>query len=324
MPSDPRESLRGDDHAQVLAVAALRPAAVLGRHRQTEGAHVGQAGDDALGNVTVGAVDVFGDWRDLLVGEGPETVLHQLEVRIEVARARHRGQFGLEVRTPVAGEEVAYPGQRGVVLQPPHGLAPDETAPEVVQRLGDEGAREAGLDVALRRTRASSAPSPPPPRRGPGRRRATGGPPAHRPRPAGARPARRRAARDRWRPRPPPGPGESWALTLPSGSHLGGPTAVGRCVASGAAALPGVALGKAPARAATVRVLRSNAGRRPGSRTRRRGSVTRWPARASASCAVAATSGSWARSPTPCSTPEARSPASSLSSSNRRRWPTAG
>ena len=61
MPSDPREELlRGDDHAQVLA-AALRPAAVLGRHRQTEGAHVGQAGDDALGNVTVGAVDVFGD-----------------------------------------------------------------------------------------------------------------------------------------------------------------------------------------------------------------------------------------------------------------------
>ena len=51
---------------------------------------------------------------------------------------------------PVAGEEVAGRGQRGVVLQPPHGLAPDETAPEVVQRLGDEGAREAGLDVALR------------------------------------------------------------------------------------------------------------------------------------------------------------------------------
>ena len=285
--------------------------------RRTRPAHrpkapIGQAGDDALGNVTVGAVDVFGDGRDLLVGEGPETVLHQLEVRIEVARARRRGQFGLEVRTPVAGEEVACPAS-GASSSNPHGLAPDETAPEVVQRLGDEGAREAGLDVALRRTRASSAPSPPPPRRGPGRRRATGGPPAHRPRPAGARPPDDELREidgglGRLQVR-----GVMGADVAPSGSHLvtSGPTAVGRCVASGAAALPGVRAGQGSRPCCDCAC--SAGPTREGARVRGHGggSVARWPAGASASCAVAATSGSWARSPTPCSTPEARSPASS-------------
>ena len=61
MPSDaPRQLLGGDDHRDVLAVAALAVAAVLGRHRQPERADLGEAGDDLLGHVAVRAVDVLG------------------------------------------------------------------------------------------------------------------------------------------------------------------------------------------------------------------------------------------------------------------------
>ncbi len=146
----PGELLGGDDHAQVLAVTTLGPAAVLGGRRQPEGAHLGQAGDDALGNVAVGPVHVLGDGCDLLVGEGPEAVLHELEVRIEVAGAGRRGQVRQEVRMPVGGEEVAGAGQRSIVVQAPRSLASDEAALEVVQRLGHERAGQAGFELPRR------------------------------------------------------------------------------------------------------------------------------------------------------------------------------
>ena len=56
----PAQLLGGDHHRQVLVVAALAEAAVLGGHAEPERAELGEAADDLLGDVAVGAVDVLG------------------------------------------------------------------------------------------------------------------------------------------------------------------------------------------------------------------------------------------------------------------------
>ena len=140
--------LGGDDHGQVLAVAALVVAAVLGRHRQPEGADLGQAGDDLLGHVGVRAMDVLGLRGDDVGGERAERVLDQLHVGVEVARARRLGERGDELRVAEALEERVRLAQRRR-LDAPQPLPAGEAGDQVVHDVGGEGARDARLDVAL-------------------------------------------------------------------------------------------------------------------------------------------------------------------------------
>ena len=150
MPSEPRDSSSvATTMAEVLAVAALRVAAVLGRDGESEGPHLGQAGDDGLGDVAVLAVDVLGDGRDLALGEGPEGVLHELEVGVEVAGSGHRSQTGQERRIAVGGQEGHGLGQ-AVGGHVPQRLPAQHPAGQVVHRVGHEGARQPGLVVAQR------------------------------------------------------------------------------------------------------------------------------------------------------------------------------
>ena len=87
-----RQLLGGDDHPEVVGLAAGGEPAVLLGHREPEAADLGQPGDDVLGDVGVVAVDVLGDRPDLVLGEAPEGVLHHLEVGVEVARPLLAGQ----------------------------------------------------------------------------------------------------------------------------------------------------------------------------------------------------------------------------------------
>ena len=62
----PGEFLGRHDHAQVLRLAARGEAAELLGHRETEAAELGESRDHRLGDVGVGAVDVFGVRANLL------------------------------------------------------------------------------------------------------------------------------------------------------------------------------------------------------------------------------------------------------------------
>ena len=92
---------------------------------------------------------------DLVVGEGPERVLHHLEVGVEVpgpgpAPAR-RGTPGRGTRRGRARPRPSVGGHA------PQRLPAQQPGGQVVDHVGDEGAGQAGLDVALaRRSRASS------------------------------------------------------------------------------------------------------------------------------------------------------------------------
>jgi hypothetical protein len=139
--------LGGHDHAQVVTLAAGGEAPVLLGDRQAEGAQLGQARDDVLGDVAVVAVDVLGDRADLVLGEAPERVLHELEVVVEVAGAGalDRGQ---ELRGPVGRHERAG-GVERVRRDAPVGLAPVELGRHVGHGVGGEGAGDRRLLVAL-------------------------------------------------------------------------------------------------------------------------------------------------------------------------------
>ena len=144
----PAELLGRDDHGEVLGVAALVVAAVLGRHREAEGADLGEALDDVLGHVAVRAVDVLGLRGDDVGGERAERVLHELHVGVEVARARRLGERGDELGIAVRREERMGVAQRRR-LDAPDLLAPGEARDEVVDHVGGEGAGDARLGVAL-------------------------------------------------------------------------------------------------------------------------------------------------------------------------------
>ena len=98
----PAELLGGDDHREVLAVAALGEAAVLRRDGQPEGAELGEAGDDVLGDVAVRAMDVLGVRGDDVGGEGAERVLDHLHVVVEVPRPGRLGEGGEELGVAIA------------------------------------------------------------------------------------------------------------------------------------------------------------------------------------------------------------------------------
>jgi hypothetical protein len=83
----PAQLLGGDDHAHVVALPTGGEAVVLLGDGQPEAAQFGQAGDDLLGDVAVGAVDVLGVGAHLLLGETVERLADELEVGVQVARA---------------------------------------------------------------------------------------------------------------------------------------------------------------------------------------------------------------------------------------------
>ena len=144
----PRELLGRDHHGHVLAVAALGVALVLGRHRQAERPHLGQTADDRLGHVTVRAVDVLRDRLDLLLGERPERVLHHLEVRRQMARPGRGRQRCDERRVAKRLQEGVGVAQRRD-LEAPEVFPAGHLGDQVVHCVGDEGAGEPGLRVAL-------------------------------------------------------------------------------------------------------------------------------------------------------------------------------
>ena len=76
----PAQLLGGDDHAHVVALPAGGEAVVVLGDGQPEAAQFGQAGDDLLGDVAVGAVDVLGVRAHLLLGETVERLADELEV----------------------------------------------------------------------------------------------------------------------------------------------------------------------------------------------------------------------------------------------------
>ena len=96
----PREFLGRDDHAEVVGLAAGREPAVLLRDGEAEPAELGETGDEILGDVGIGAVDVLSDGTDLVRGEAVECLGGELEVVGEVARSGPRtvegGGDGLE------------------------------------------------------------------------------------------------------------------------------------------------------------------------------------------------------------------------------------
>ena len=144
----PAELLGGDDHGQVLAVAALAVAAVLGRHGEPEGADLGEAVDDVLGHVAVRAVDVLGLRGDDVVGEGAERVLHHLHVGVEVARPARLG----EAATNAGSRYVARNGwaaPSGAGSTPHSSSRPASAGDQVVDHVGGERAGDAALGVAL-------------------------------------------------------------------------------------------------------------------------------------------------------------------------------
>ena len=100
------------------------PAAVLLGDRQPEGAHLAEPGDDVLGDVGVVPVDVLGDGLDLVLGEAPEGVLHQLEVLVEVAGPGRGGEVGEGGRVAALGDEGAGGVERAGVD------APDASRPQ--------------------------------------------------------------------------------------------------------------------------------------------------------------------------------------------------
>ena len=116
-PSEPHDSSSvGDDHAEVVGLAAGREPAVLLGHRQAEATDLGEPGDHLLGDVGVRAVDVLGDRADLVLGEAVERLAHQLEVVVEVRRtgavARELvGERLEELGRPVLRHEVARRSQ---------------------------------------------------------------------------------------------------------------------------------------------------------------------------------------------------------------------
>ena len=152
-PADPEagaaQLLSGDDHREVLAVAALGEPAVLRRDRQPEGAELGKTGDDVLGDVAVGAMDVLGVRGDDVGGERAKCVTHHVHVVVEVERPRRLGQRGDEL-----GIAVALEGRQHGVERPeigaPELLPPGDPRQQVVDDVGRESAGNRRFGVALR------------------------------------------------------------------------------------------------------------------------------------------------------------------------------
>ncbi len=198
----PGELFGGHDHPEVVALAAGGVAAVRLRHREAEPAELGQLGDDLLGDVAVGPVDVFG------VAAGP---VPRRTGGTSPGRARNprRGAGDPADRRARPGT----PGRGRRSRRPGPGPSNRRRRPRPLRdrppgRPGRRGRRRRRRRPARprphpgRRSRAWPGRSPPPRRRGPGRRPPPGG---RRPRRARAWPRRQpRLPRPGPRRRPPP------------------------------------------------------------------------------------------------------------------------
>ena len=200
----PRQLLGGHHHAHVVGLASGGEPPVLLGDRHPEPAHLGHSGDDLLGDVGVGPVDVLGPRPDLLLGEAVEGLSHQLEVGVEVARslAGRPGRPGTPGRGRWTRTPRPAPSSRG--------RRPTARPARWCATPGRRWRRRRRRRRSGPRSRRATRRSAPPrrcarrPRRGPRRRPAPGPRRAHRPRPA--RPPRSRRptgpAPPRRRPRP--------------------------------------------------------------------------------------------------------------------------
>jgi len=95
-------------------------------------------------------VNVLGTGRDLFGGEAPERVTHELEVSIEVCRARRLGEGRQQLGIPAGGEER---GDLGVPagLDAPLGLPAGGPRHQIGDDVSSEGRRETGLGRAVSR-----------------------------------------------------------------------------------------------------------------------------------------------------------------------------
>lgn len=143
-----RQLLGGDDHGEQIGGATARGAAVLLGDGHAERAELGDAGDDLLGHVGVGAMDVFGDGDDAVVGEAAEGLGDQLQVFVEVPRGVDLGERGDRVGRAVRGDELTGRVECAVP-DAPELLAPVDARREVVHGVGDVRAREPRLGLAL-------------------------------------------------------------------------------------------------------------------------------------------------------------------------------
>ena len=106
------------------------------------------------------AVHVLGDGADLVVGEAPERVLHQLEVVVEVARARcWSASDGEELGGRGTRRRTARAPSSGAGVDAPHRLAADQPGGQVVRRRRRRTRRRAWpRPRPCRRSRASPGP----------------------------------------------------------------------------------------------------------------------------------------------------------------------
>ncbi len=154
IPSDAARQLLGrHHHPDVVRLAARREAVVLLRHRQPEAADLGQSRDDRFGDVGVGAMHVLGRGPDLVLGETPERVGDQLEVRAEVGRTRAVlralvGERFEEGGGAVRRDEVVR-GCEESRIDPPEVFSADHPAHDVGDRVGHERAGQHRLDFAV-------------------------------------------------------------------------------------------------------------------------------------------------------------------------------
>ena len=143
----PAQLLGGDDHAHVVALPAGGEAVVGLGDRQPEATQLGQAGDDLLGDVAVGAMDVLGVRAHLLLGEAVERLAHQLEVAAEVARSLDLRQGGQGGRVPARRHEVGG-GRAPPGLHAPPRLATRHPTDQVGHHVGHERGGQELLGLA--------------------------------------------------------------------------------------------------------------------------------------------------------------------------------
>ena len=144
-PSEPqRQLLGGDDHAQVVALAARGEAAVLLGDRQPEAAHLGQAGDDLLGDVAVGR----GGRARRGGGSAPRRSGGTCRARARSRSSRWRGPSTPASAARTAGSRsCAHEGRRRrdpAGLDAPERLAPGDPADQVGQRRRRRRRRRCG------------------------------------------------------------------------------------------------------------------------------------------------------------------------------------
>ena len=144
----PAQLLGGHHHAQVVALAAGGEAPVRLGHRQAERPELGQPGDDLLGDVAVGPVDVLGVRPDLLARRSGGRSRPP-------ARSRRRGGAALPARTarpgtsgPGGPPRTGQPGPASRRRRPTPPPGRSVRAARSASGVGHEGAGQAGLGVA--------------------------------------------------------------------------------------------------------------------------------------------------------------------------------